>query len=102
MPPLAIAAYAVEICIWVTSWPWPIGRLPIVEPEYLLDGEHEAALLAGQVDAGRRAEPEAADPVVEARGPHLQADGDRPDVGGLREDLAWSSASPARGRATRR
>ena len=34
MPPLAIAAYAVAICIGVTSSPCPIGRLPIDEPEY--------------------------------------------------------------------
>ena len=33
--------------------PWPIGRLPIEEPEYLSTRQHEAALLAGQVDAGR-------------------------------------------------
>ena len=33
MPPLAIAAYALAIWIGVTSWPWPIGRLPIEEPE---------------------------------------------------------------------
>jgi hypothetical protein len=32
-PPLAIAAYAVAICIGVTAMPWPIGRLPIEEPE---------------------------------------------------------------------
>ena len=34
MPPSAIAEYAVAICIGVTSSPWPIGRLPIDEPEY--------------------------------------------------------------------
>ena len=33
MPPLAIAAYAVTICIGVTEMPWPIGRLPMVAPE---------------------------------------------------------------------
>ena len=34
MPPLAIAAYPSIICIGVTDRPWPIGRLPIDEPEY--------------------------------------------------------------------
>ena len=34
IPPLAIAAYAVAIWIGVTDSPWPIGRLPIDEPEY--------------------------------------------------------------------
>ena len=38
MPPLAIAEYALAICSGVTSWPCPIGRLPIEEPEYLLTG----------------------------------------------------------------
>ena len=33
IPPLAIAAYAVAICIGVTAMPWPIGRLPIDAPE---------------------------------------------------------------------
>ena len=33
MPPSAIAEYAAAICIGVTERPWPIGRLPIVEPE---------------------------------------------------------------------
>src|ERR1700761_6098295 len=34
MPPLAIAEYAVAIWIGVTDSPWPIGRLPIDDPEY--------------------------------------------------------------------
>ena len=34
MPPLAIAAYSSAIWIGVTLMPWPIGRLPIEEPEY--------------------------------------------------------------------
>ena len=34
MPPLAIAAYALAICSGVTANPWPMGRLPIEEPEY--------------------------------------------------------------------
>ena len=34
MPPLAIAEYAVAIWIGVTDSPWPIGRLPIEDPEY--------------------------------------------------------------------
>ena len=38
MPPLAIAAYAVAIWIGVTDSPWPKGRLPIEEPEYLETG----------------------------------------------------------------
>jgi len=32
-PPLAIAAYALASCSGVTDSPWPIGRLPIDEPE---------------------------------------------------------------------
>ena len=35
-PPLAIAAYAAASCIGVTDSPWPIGRLPIEGPVYLL------------------------------------------------------------------
>ncbi len=34
IPPLAIAEYAVAIWIGVTDSPWPIGRLPIEDPEY--------------------------------------------------------------------
>src|SRR2546421_540857 len=45
------------------------------------------ALLAWQVDARLVVEPEAPHPVVEALAAHLQADLDRPDVGGLGEDL---------------
>ena len=54
----------------------------------LLEVEQDAALLAGQVDAGRAAEAEAADPGVEPLGAESQADHDRADVGGLLEDLA--------------
>ena len=32
-PWFAIAVYAVAICIGVTAMPWPIGMLPIDEPE---------------------------------------------------------------------
>ena len=32
-PPFAIAAYAAAIWIGVTPMPWPIGTLPIVEPD---------------------------------------------------------------------
>ena len=35
-PSAAIAAYPCTICIGVTAAPWPIGRLPIVAPEYSL------------------------------------------------------------------
>src|SRR5262249_42112681 len=45
----------------------------------------DPALLAGQVDAGRRAEAEAPDPRVEALATHLQADLDRADVRRLGE-----------------
>ena len=33
---MAIAVYPCIICIGVTAAPWPIGRLPIVAPEYSL------------------------------------------------------------------
>ncbi len=33
VPPLAMAAYPSIICIGVTERPWPMGRLPIEEPE---------------------------------------------------------------------
>ena len=49
----------------MTARPWPIGRLPIEEPEYCGRG-HDARRLAGQVDAGRLAEAERAHPLVEA------------------------------------
>ena len=32
-PPFAIAAYAAAICTGVTAMPWPIGTLPIDEPD---------------------------------------------------------------------
>ena len=38
IPPLAIAEYAVAIWIGVTDSPWPMGRLPIEEPEYWAAG----------------------------------------------------------------
>src|SRR3712207_4383302 len=54
----------------------------------LLQREHLTDLLAGQVDAGRLAEAEAADPLVEAPRADLHADLDRADVARLGEDLA--------------
>ena len=50
--------------------------------------EHDAALLAREVGAGRLAEAEAPHPLVELLGAEPQADRDRADVGGLLEDLA--------------
>ena len=38
--------------------PWPIGTLPIVEPDHSLERQHEPGALAGEVDAGRLAEAE--------------------------------------------
>ena len=51
--------------------PWPIGRLPIEEPEYSrgLIGMIPMVTDPGQVDPGRRAEAELAHPAVEAFGP---------------------------------
>ena len=54
------------ICIGVTDSPWPIGRLPIEEPEYCQACRTIPCSSPGQVDAGRRAEPEPVHPVVEA------------------------------------
>ena len=33
-PRFATIAYAAAICIGVTATPWPIGTLPIVEPDH--------------------------------------------------------------------
>ncbi len=37
-PPFAIAPYAAAICRPVTPMPWPMGRLPIVEPDQCSGG----------------------------------------------------------------
>ena len=87
MPPLAIAEYAAAICIGVTDSPWPIGRLPIDEPEYCLPVQDDSLLLAGEVDAGGRAEPEPVHPVVEALWPELHPDLVGADVARDLEDL---------------
>ena len=75
------------ICIGVTSSPWPIGRLPIEEPEYLARGSATPCSSPGQFHAGGRAEAEAVDPRVEAVGALARADLDRPHVAGLGEDF---------------
>ncbi len=56
--------------------------------------QHDAALLAGEVDAGRLAEAELAHPVVEALGLQLLADLDRADVAGDLEDVARRAGDP--------
>ena len=38
LPPFAIAAYARAICIGVTAMPWPIGTVPIVDPDHWSSG----------------------------------------------------------------
>ena len=65
MPPFATAAYAAAICTGVTAMPWPIGTLPIVEPDQRLDRQHDAGRLAGKSIPVGFAEPEAVDPATE-------------------------------------
>ena len=53
----------------------------------LLGREDDALCLAGEVDAGRLAEPEALDPLTQARLLQLEGDRDDADVRRLRQDL---------------
>src|SRR5919206_2714801 len=47
-PRLATAAYAAAICTGVTAMPWPIGTLPIVEPDHLSGGSTIPGLSPGK------------------------------------------------------
>ena len=67
----------------------------------LVVGEHDARLLARQVDAGRRAEAEAAHPLVEAARAERAADQRRADVGRHLRGCRARRASPSRARASR-
>src|SRR3954466_545217 len=101
IPPFAMALYAWAIWIGVTAMPWPIGRLPIEEPEYCFGGSTMPGLSPGrstpvawpqpkarapQIEACRLAEAEVPHPLVEAGRAQLHADLDRSDVRGLRQD----------------
>src|SRR3954467_11281720 len=99
-PRFATVAYAAAICTGVTATPWPIGTLPIVEPDHSSgrstkpwpsagDGlpvspprgpAHEARALGGERDPRLRAEAEAPHPLVETRPPELLGERDRADV----------------------
>ena len=46
-PRFAIAAYAEAIWIGVTAMPWPIGTLPIVDPDHRSSGSTIPALSPG-------------------------------------------------------
>ncbi len=48
MPRFAIAAYAAAICTGVTAMPWPIGTLPIVDPDHLSGGRTIPGLSPGK------------------------------------------------------
>ena len=58
-PRFAIAAYADAIWIGVTAMPWPIGMLPIDEPDQFFSREHDPRAFAGEVDPGQLPEAEA-------------------------------------------
>ncbi len=61
IPPLAMAEYAVAIWIGVTDSPWPMGRLPIDDPEYC-EGLSTIPSAPREVDPGGGAEAEAVAP----------------------------------------
>ena len=61
-PSFATAPYAAAICTGVIAIPWPIGSVPIVEPDHLSSGGTMSGRLAGEVDPGQMAEAETADP----------------------------------------
>ena len=55
-------AYIDAIWIGVTAIPWPIGTLPIVEPDQCSTRQHDPGALAREVDPGLLAEAEPRDP----------------------------------------
>ena len=71
----------------MTSSPWPIGRLPIEEPEYSSSGSASPLSSPGRSTPVRRAEAVFVHPLVEAFGALQRADLDRADVARLREDF---------------
>ena len=85
---MAIAAYALAICIGVTSSPWPIGRLPIEEPEYSLEREHHARVPRRAVRRPVGApKPKRRTQSLKRPAPSSIADLDRADVARAGEDL---------------
>ena len=84
---MAIAAYVLAIWIGVTDSPWPIGRLPIEEPEYSLGFSTCPASSPGRSIPVGGPRAKAAHPFVEAVFALQFPDLDRADVARLREDL---------------
>ena len=86
-PWLASAPYIAAIWIGVTAIPWPIGTLPIVDPDPLPQRQDDPGALAGKVDPGRAPEAEPRDPRgqplrANQLGEHHRADVRRPGDGG--------------------
>ena len=57
MPPFATAPYAAAICTGVTAMPWPIGTLPIVEPDHFAGGRTMPGLSPGKSTPVTRPKP---------------------------------------------
>src|SRR3954469_18888024 len=87
MPRLATAAYAAAICIGVTAMPWPIGTLPIVEPDHCSSGSTMPPDSPRKPIPRGFGEAEGGDPGVEAGRAEPLRERDRADVGRVLEDL---------------
>ena len=72
----------VTSCSGVTATSWPMAMEPMDDGRQRLDGPQQAARLAGQLDAGARAEAEVANVLVEAVGADLERQLDGGHVAG--------------------
>ena len=86
-PPRTRAA----ICTGVTAIPWPIGTLPIVEPDHCASGRNDTRPLSPGKSTPVGCRSRSGRPSARAASAELLRERDRPDVRGLREDVARPS-----------